>query len=127
MKSGLGWTSSGEPLCVFDAIGTLDELRAHRGDSPERRSDKHAALARIRYAGSESQSVLLYVKATVTGDEAPDVLEYQRQHPHFPHQSVLDQSLNEAQWESYRQLGHHCASPLFREGVQWLADVVKAL
>ena len=57
--------------------------------------------------------MLLYVKATLTGDEDVDVLDYHRQHPRFPHQSVRDQSLNEAQWESYRQLGQHCASPLF--------------
>jgi hypothetical protein len=71
--------------------------------------------------------VLLYVKATTTGDEPVDVLEYQRQHPRFPHQSVLDQSLDDAQWESYRALGHHCANPLFSSGVLWLADLRRAL
>ena len=72
--------------------------------------------------------MLLYVKATLTGDEEEDVLDYQRRHPRFPHQSVRDQSLTEAQWESYRQLGQHCAGPLFRKaGVQWLEEARKLL
>ena len=112
------------PKSVLDAIGTLEDLRS----SPGSFSRKHAAIARVRYRNHSAQSVLLYVKATLTGDEEEDVLDYQRRHPRFPHQSVRDQSLTEAQWESYRQLGQHCASPLFREaGVQWLADARKAL
>ena len=72
--------------------------------------------------------MLLYVKATMTGDEPVDVLEYRRQHHRFPHQSVLNQFLDEAQWESYRELGQHCASPLFSQrGGLWLADVRNAL
>jgi hypothetical protein len=86
-----------------------------------------AAVARVRYNGTKEQSVLLYVKASMTGDEPLDVLEYHRQHHHFPHQSVRDQFLDDAQWESYRALGHHCANPLFSEGVLWLAAVLHAL
>jgi hypothetical protein len=63
----------------------------------------------------------------MTGDEPPDVLEYHREHPHFPHQSVFNQFLDEAQWESYRELGLHCASPLFTDRAGWLANVLKAL
>ena len=111
------------PKSVLDAIGTLDDIRS----PSESGSRKHAAVARVRY-GPNAQSVLLYVKATMTGDEPLDVLEYHRQHHRFPHQSVLDQFLDEAQWESYRALGEHCANPLFSEaGVLWLADVLHAL
>jgi len=111
------------PRSVGDALGTLDEIRS----APDGRSRKHAAIARVRYHGSSEQSVLLYVKATMTGDEPVDVLEYQRQHHRFPDQSVLDQSLDEAQWESYRKLGRHSANPLFSPGVRWLADVRRTL
>jgi hypothetical protein len=116
--------NSALPLSVVDAIGTLDDLRSPRGSH----SRKHAAVACVRYSGTNAPSVLLYVKASMTGDEPLDVLEYRRQHQHFPHQSVLDQVLDDAQWESYRALGQHCADPLFSEaGVLWLADVFHAL
>jgi hypothetical protein len=113
----------GLPQSVLDAIGALDDLRFAR----ESNSRRHAAVARVSYNGARSQSVLLYVKATMTGDEPVAVLEYHRQHHGFPQQAVLDQFLDEAQWESYRQLGHHCANPLFRGGLRWLADVLDAL
>lgn len=111
------------PKSVVDAIGTLDDIRP----SADSGSRKHAAVARVRYNGASAQSVLLYVKATMTGDEPLDVLEYHRQHHRFPHQSALGQFLDEAQWESYRALGEHCANPLFSEGVLWLADLFQAL
>jgi hypothetical protein len=117
--------AAGRPLpqSVIDVIGTLDDVRSE----PNANSRKHAALARVRYEGTSTQSVFLYVKATITGDEPVDVIEYRRQHRLFPHQSVLDQFLDEAQWESYRELGLHCASPLFSHGgAQWLADVLNA-
>ena len=111
------------PQSILDAIGTLDDLRFSR----ESGSLKHAAVARICYKGTSTQSVLLYVKATMTGDEPVDVLEYHRQHHRFPHQSVLDQFLDDAQWESYRKLGRHCANPLVSPGIWWLDNVLSAL
>jgi hypothetical protein len=116
-------TVRGVPHSVLNAIGTLDDVRFSRSSD----SRKHAAVAGIRYSGTGAQGALLYVKATVTGDEPVDVLEYRRQHHRFPQQSVLDQSLDEAQWESYRELGHHSGDPLFSEGPEWLADVLHAL
>jgi hypothetical protein len=119
-----GVASHALPKSVLDAIGTLDDIRS----SIKSGSRKHAAVARVRYDGTSAQSVLLYVKASMTGDEPLDIREYHREHHRFPHQSVLDQILDEAQWESYRALGEHCASPLFSEaGVLWLADVLQAL
>jgi hypothetical protein len=111
------------PLDVIDAIGTLDDVRP----GPGARSHRHAAVGRICYEGTTTQSVFLYIKATMTGDEPPDVREYHREHPHFPHQSVFNQFLDEAQWESYRELGLHCASPLLTNEAHWLADVWQAL
>jgi hypothetical protein len=111
------------PQSVINAIGPLDDVRCQlNGDSR-----RHAAIARVRYEGADVQSVLLYVKATMTGDEPVEVLEYRRQHPRFPHQSVLNQYLDDPQWESYRELGLHSASPLFSDGLRWLADVRNVL
>jgi hypothetical protein len=59
--------------------------------------------------------LLLYLKATLTGDESADVAEYRALHPEFPHESTINQFFDEAQWESYRRLGEHVASPLFAD------------
>jgi hypothetical protein len=59
--------------------------------------------------------VLLYLKATLTGDEPSDVRNYHASHPEFPHEATADQFFDEAQWESYRKLGEHISSPVFAE------------
>jgi hypothetical protein len=69
-------------------------------------SDEHFAIATIEY-GDGSAGTLVYLKATLTGDESADVIEYARRYPSFPQQSTVDQFFDEAQWESYRQLGEH--------------------
>jgi hypothetical protein len=51
--------------------------------------------------------VLIYLKATLSGDEPVDVLNYARSHPVFPHESTASQFFTEAQFESYRTLGLH--------------------
>jgi predicted acylesterase/phospholipase RssA len=70
----------------------------------------HVAKGVIRYPGKEKPGRLLYVKASVTGDEPADVLSYRAQHALFPHETTLDQWFDEPQFESYRELGQHVAS-----------------
>jgi hypothetical protein len=120
------------PSTVREYFGDLDALRRGRsveerfrnvhGDAavrhtiePDRAraSKAHAALARIRYrdAGEgATPSWLVYVKATLTGDEPEDVCHYHRANPNFPHETTIDQFFDEAQWESYRRLGQHIGS-----------------
>jgi hypothetical protein len=71
-----------------------------------RRSEEHVAVGEIRYPGGE-RGTLLYIKASLTGDEPADVIEYRRRRPDFPHQSTADQFFDESQFESYRRLGYH--------------------
>jgi len=73
----------------------------------ERVSRKHAALARVKYLDSNDAAWLVYVKATLMGDEPEDVCHYHRAHPAFPQESTMDQFFDERQWESYRRLGQH--------------------
>jgi hypothetical protein len=104
-------------------LGTLDQLR--RGvwkDGKLVESDRtgnslaHAALARVSYRFPEqAPSWLLYIKPTLTGDEPADVVKYHSAHADFPHESTADQFFDEAQWESYRKLGEHTGSLLFRD------------
>ena len=79
-------------------------------------SHAHASLARVTYH-DDSQGILLYIKPTLVGDEPADVLQYHCEHPEFPQQTTADQFFDEAQWESYRCLGHHIAKKLFQQNL----------
>jgi hypothetical protein len=72
-----------------------------------RPSRAHAALAHVGYENGQSASWLVYVKATLMGDEPEDVCHYHRAHPDFPQETTTDQFFDEQQWESYRRLGLH--------------------
>jgi hypothetical protein len=77
-------------------------------------SRAHAALARIEYLDNGDASWLVYVKATLMGDEPEDVTEYHRAHFEFPQEPTTDQFFDEAQWESYRRLGQHVGRKVLR-------------
>jgi hypothetical protein len=66
----------------------------------------HCALGQIHYPDGKS-GVLLYVKASVNGDENDYVTDYRRRYPDFPHEGTADQFFGEEQFEAYRALGFH--------------------
>jgi hypothetical protein len=59
------------------------------------------------------KGVFVYIKASLTGNEPADVLNYQTCHATFPHQSTVNQWFTESQFESYRRLGQHIVETLF--------------
>jgi hypothetical protein len=71
-------------------------------------SSAHCVVGTINYPHAP-KGYLLYLKATLTGDEATDIVEYHARQPQFPHQSTGDQWFDESQFESYRKLGQHIA------------------
>ncbi|MBI2422416.1 MAG: hypothetical protein HYV27_06270 [Candidatus Hydrogenedentes bacterium] len=80
----------------------------------------HALHARIIYAEAdadraikEESGELIYIKASLTGDEAEYVRAYKKEHPAFPHETTADQFFDEEQFEAYRALGFHAALELF--------------
>lgn len=75
----------------------------------------HCALGTVRYLREGEEGAILYVKASVTGDEPADVLNYRRQNPTFPHESTGDQFFDESQFESYRRLGHHVMTQVLED------------
>jgi len=79
-------------------------------------SPRHVAIGRIAYP--EGCGILVYIKASMTGDEPMDVKEYHRAHEEFPHQTTADQFFNESQFETYRALGQHITDGAFPV---WLA------
>jgi hypothetical protein len=81
------------------------------------RSQVHCVVGTITYP-SKCSGKLLYIKASLTGDEPADVIEYQRQQSAFPHQTTGDQWFDESQFESYRTLGHHAATVALRQAAE---------
>jgi hypothetical protein len=75
-------------------------------------STQHAVVGSINYSDVD-RGVLVYIKPTLTGDEPPDVRQYKTRNEAFPHEGTSDQFYDEAQWESYRRLGHHAAERVF--------------
>jgi hypothetical protein len=88
------------------ADGTTDARRPLNGT--------HCAVGSIDYPGAP-RGTLIYLKASLTGDEPADVLEYAALHPEFPHQTTADQFFNESQFESYRRLGYHIGASVFKD------------
>ncbi len=109
---------------LLDVIGSPEDFapltRAGSDDNEEPAtpppfSRRHALLARIHYLDDNTFCWLLMIKPSLMGDEAIDVIQYQRTHPLFPQEPTSDQYFDEAQWESYRKLGEHIGVELFTQ------------
>ena len=97
----------------------------------------HAAIGRIDY-GTGGSGVLIYIKATMSGDENDLVRDYKRRNVEFPHETTVDQFFSEEQFEVYRTLGFHAADSLFSgtdrfgllrpdDNSAWTDEVARAL
>ena len=77
---------------------------------------QHAVVGTIHYDGlaGNDKGTFIYIKPSLTGDEAPDVLEYKKRNSSFPHETTGDQFYDEPQWESYRCLGEHVGNVIFQ-------------
>jgi hypothetical protein len=75
---------------------------------PLRDGKRRCAVARICYSDVDPgarDGWLIYIKPKLIGNEPPDVVNYGRSHPDFPHQGTNNQWFDESQTESYRMLG----------------------
>lgn len=77
-------------------------------------AEKHYAIGEIYYKSGEV-GILLFIKNSLTGDEPADLINYKLHEPTFPHHSTVDQSFNESQFESYRELGYHMGNTIIAE------------
>lgn len=91
-------------------LNTLPDLRRQANGN----SLAHFALFPIQYA-KNAHGFLLYIKASLTGNESEFLSAFKAEHPDFPHQSTADQFFDEMQFEAYRALGEHIADDLFRD------------
>lgn len=101
-------------ICETDFGAKIDIDVASIRKQENGQSRAHCAVGRITYSNG-SQGYLIYLKASITGDEDVGIEQYRSLHPDFPHQSTGDQFFTEDQFESYRRLGHHIASLAFRD------------
>jgi hypothetical protein len=91
-----------------------------RRQGPLMHSESHFAVGLIHYEELDAATdpgVLVYIKASLTGREPCDVLNYSFDHSTFPHESTVDQFFTESQFESYRALGCHIAIEVFRDAM----------
>jgi hypothetical protein len=92
----------GIPIEFPDGLG-IDAAHAGKGN-------RHGAVGVIRYSKADARAdngVLIYLKATLSGDEPVDIANYSAVHREFPHETTADQWFGESQFESYRMLGAH--------------------
>lgn len=73
--------------------------------------NQHGAIGIIKYSAVDGagapDGTILYLKATLSGDEDVDVRNFAASDPLFPHDSTANQFFDEARFESYRLLGYH--------------------
>jgi hypothetical protein len=105
----------------------LDITRAGQG-----KGNPHVAIGTIRYSvvdGADApDGTILYIKATMSGDEPVDVWNFALTNPAFPHDPTSDQFFDESRFESYRLLGFHsvlAAAPGFPKG-QGIAELIQS-
>jgi len=117
-----------DPKCEFEDLGNalrkiqidlgipikFSSLPMHAG---AQKNNRYCAVAEIDYGCVDNSpdltlvekqalsGTLIYIKASITGDEPPDIKQYSLTHPDFPHETTANQFFNEAQFESYRHLG----------------------
>jgi hypothetical protein len=109
-------------------VGIEIDVDALRAQSDHRQSRWHVATGMIRYDdvdNGELPGLLVYLKASLTGDEPTDVREYASIHARFPHETTADQFFDEGQFESYRTLGEHIATTVFAPAAEDVWDDLK--
>jgi hypothetical protein len=100
----MDWTPIG------DGSRTVSDNAKKRTISPKR--GPHVALGVIDYPPASDNTprekgALIYIKASVSGDESGYVTAYKLANPAFPQESTMDQLFTEEQFEVYRALGEH--------------------
>ncbi len=129
-----------DPNCDFEDLGNairkirIDlgipiefprDLKMHAGMQP---LNSYCVVANISYdcvdqpepgqTSADLNGTLIYIKASVTGLEPADILQYARTHETFPHETTANQFFNEPQFESYRHLGSYAVQSIANRAPQ---------
>jgi hypothetical protein len=101
---------------VMDCASIGDRSRAVSDNAKKRvvapKPGPHVALGLIDYppvgdGKVREKGALIYIKASVSGDESGYVTAYKAANPAFPQESTMEQLFSEEQFEVYRALGEH--------------------
>jgi hypothetical protein len=76
---------------------------------------KTAAAAADCFSGTPRGDcgIIVYIKASLVGDEPGDLLSYKNEDAAFPQDTTANQWFTESKFESYRRLGHHIGISVF--------------
>lgn len=88
------------------------ELFGSLNDLASRKSNACLALARVRYVDAAEPGWLVLVKPNISAGLPVDLINFAASNPAFPQQTTADQFFDEAQWESYYQLGFNLGDVL---------------
>jgi hypothetical protein len=100
-------------ICETDFGATIDiDVKSIR-PLKENLSLAHCSVGKIKYDNG-SLGYLIYLKASISGDEEVGIAQYKAAHPTFPHETTANQFFTEDQFESYRKLGSHVIQHSFR-------------
>jgi Patatin-like phospholipase len=100
-------------ICETDFGAKIDIDVSSIRQQKDGESFAHCTVGRITYSNG-SIGYLVYLKASITGDEDVGVTQYRATHPTFPHESTANQFFTEDQFESYRRLGNHVVEHALR-------------
>ncbi|GMR00981.1 MAG: hypothetical protein BMS9Abin19_0327 [Gammaproteobacteria bacterium] len=116
--SGLG---NAIEKCQIDLGVPIDiDVLQIKPDTETGNSLWHCAVGCIRYSEADRDQpdgTLVYIKASLTGDEPLSVETYANGHKDFPHESTADQWFDESQFESYRALGEHITQRVLENAI----------
>lgn len=110
----------------LDLVSKMVVPPATKGGKTRKLVPWHCFVGEIRYDMVDAKAanlsakerrkengIFVYVKASLTGDETADVLNYQTARKDFPHGTTVVQRFSESQFESYRRLGLHIIETMF--------------
>lgn len=100
---------------LSDIVGTPETIGPEAGS-------RWLVIGRIAYADG-TQGVLLVVKPRRLDKMPFDMVAYADRHPDYPQQTTGDQFFDEAQWESYHQLGLLMGERLTADSIERAAGI----
>jgi hypothetical protein len=130
--------ASTDPDYTYDALGmAIRKIRIDLGIpiemdnfhiAPHKGENPYFTKGKIRYSCVDddgTDGVLIYIKASLSGQEPRDILNYSEDSGQFPQEVIVDQFFSEAQFESYRMLGSHIIDQICRgddDDEAWMAN-----
>ena len=113
------------PAPLTSVFGTPDDfrnqvlgIRLNKLTGPAAVVTQCAVLLRVTYQQRDAPAWVVLIKPRVLSDSTMDVRQYALTHASFPQETTGDQFFDEAQWESYRNLGLSNANAVFAHPVR---------